>query len=738
MYIKIIYATVYFVAIISLLLIIKILDRDRTQYAGSLKRAMFMACTAILANIMVAFSQGELSAGLAYCLYFASIDWIIMYLFGFCLSYTDHSTAKERLKIPAYFLATLDSVSIFLNIFLGHSFYIYTSNHHGTVFYQTGFRNAYYAHLAFDYVMLLGCLTVIVYRIIHTYSFYRIKYLIILSVLLLVIILNLIYMALGLVLDASVIFYAVAGALICFSIRTFVPGNLLISSIKAAVDSMNEGLIIFDINNEFIFANSFSIRNFNIDPAKYDHNCEPVATVMQTINENTFKTVTSEYIQADPDDPNVKTRHFRIKYNQLTDHKDRPLGTFFLIEDTTEEVYYMKELNEAKNAADNANQAKSTFLANMSHEIRTPLNSIMGMNELIMRNAASPQLKEYSANINEAGETLITIISDVLDFSRIEAGKTEVVIKEYEPYMLLRDCYYFFEQEAIKKDLYIHIICDEDLPRLLYGDPKLIGQVISNIVSNAIKYTQEGGVTLDMTFDMTDKDTIDLIIDISDTGMGISEEDLPFLFDSFHRVNEIQNATVQGTGLGLSITKELCLLMKGDVNVRSTPGEGTRFTVIIPQEVSDHTPIGPLANPQTLNLPEYKESFKAPDAGILVVDDVHVNIMVVEGLLKPTELYIDTATSGDEAIKKCSRRKYDLILLDHRMPDKDGLETFEEISRKGLNTDTPVIMLTAHAISGMAEQYRQAGFCDYITKPIRPEELEAALIRHLPKDKVIL
>ena len=291
---------------------------------------------------------------------------------------------------------------------------------------------------------------------------------------------------------------------------------------------------------------------------------------------------------------------------------------------------------------------------------------------------------------------------------------------------------------AEKKNLYLHIKCDPELPSGLYGDSRLIGQILSNIVSNAVKYTNSGGVTLDMTFDETGKDSLDLIIEVTDTGIGIKQEDIPLLFDSFKRINEEQTASIQGTGLGLAITKELVALMDGSINVKSEPGKGSCFTVILPQSVSDHSPIGPLVNPVSNKIPKYKESFKAPDAHILLVDDSSTNLMVAEGLLRTTDIQIDKALSGDSAIERCEHFKYDLILLDHRMPLKDGIETFKIISSSGLNTETPVIMLTANAISGMEEEYKNIGFCDYLTKPINASELETALMKHLPKDKVKL
>lgn len=738
MYTRIIFVTVYLLAIISIIFINKSIDKINEGYGAVLKRAMCAAIAAIIANSLIAVSPNRIFAELSYCFYFASIDWIIYHMLGFCLLYTEHDTIGSKLKLPVALIMGLDSLMILLNPFLKHCFYIYESSPiQGTVFFLTHFHPVYYVHLAVDYITLLAALVFIIYRVFNTYSLYRIKYVMILSVLLFVVALNLIYMALSLVLDASVIFYAVAGGLICFSIRTFVPRSLLMTSIGRAVEDIGEGMIIFDIKSNCIYANSFSKKHFDItDISSYSTDCEPIATVLKKVNDPVAPCVEADYVKNGDENGISVTKYFYVKYNPLTDKKGRIIGSYYLIRDTTEEVFYLNEIKEARRNADNANKAKSTFLANMSHEIRTPLNSILGMNELILRDAPGGQIREYAGNIREAGEVLLNLINDVLDFSKIEAGKTEVKPHEYEPYKLLRDCFYFFARTAEEKDIYIHITCDETLPVRLIGDSKLIGQVLTNIVSNAVKYTKDGGVTLDMTYDTINRDVIDLIVDISDTGIGISSEDIPHLFDSFKRVNENENASIQGTGLGLAITKELVQLMHGDIQVKSSPGQGSRFTVSIPQTVADHTAIGPLANPKASDTSVHHESFTAPDARVLIVDDVKVNLMVVAGLLKPTLIKTDTAISGDEAIQKCMDVKYDVILIDHRMPVKDGIETFREISSFGLNTDTPVIMLTANAINGMEEEYLKTGFSDYLTKPVKVDELEAALIRHLAPDKV--
>ena len=373
----------------------------------------------------------------------------------------------------------------------------------------------------------------------------------------------------------------------------------------------------------------------------------------------------------------------------------------------------------------------------MSHEIRTPLNSILGMNEMILRAVDDPLLVEYAQNIRQSGDTLLGLINDVLDFSKIEANKVDVSVCEYEPHSLLRDCYNYFDQMAEVKDLYVDVKCDEAVPSKLSGDKKLLRQIATNLISNAIKYTKEGGVTISMSFAAASDTEGELMIAVSDTGIGIAREDLPYLFDAFRRVNEKENATIQGTGLGLAITRDLVTLMNGTIDVESAWGKGSVFTIRIPQKIADKKPSGKFVKNVEIKKEAYRESFRAPDAKLLVVDDAKLNLKVVQALLRKTQILIDTADGGKQAMEMCDEKKYDLILLDHRMPEPDGIQTFNAIKAGGLNTDTPVIMLTANVVAGAEEEYKRIGFADYMSKPIRGEDLEAMLLKHLPQDKII-
>ncbi len=390
-----------------------------------------------------------------------------------------------------------------------------------------------------------------------------------------------------------------------------------------------------------------------------------------------------------------------------------------------------------------ANEAKSNFLANMSHEIRTPINAVLGMNEVILRECKDENILEYARNIESAGRTLLSLINDILDFSKIEAGNMEINEAEYEFSSVLNDVYNMVHIKAEQKILELKFNIDEELPDTMYGDEMRLRQVIVNILNNAIKYTQKGSVTLDVSGTRKYDDTILLKIDVTDTGMGIKQEDLENLFDKFKRLDMEKNKTVEGSGLGLAITSSLLKLMGGSISVQSEYGKGSVFSIELPQKIIGDTRIGDFRSRISSNLKdrkEYKESFTAPNAFILVVDDTPMNHVVIRELLKPTKVQIDTARSGAECLEKQHDIKYDLILLDYRMPGMDGTETFHRIKedKDSPNADTPIIVLTANAISGARDNFLKVGFDDYLSKPVESDKLEEALIRFLPKDKVII
>ncbi|MBO6245043.1 MAG: response regulator [Anaerovibrio sp.] len=419
----------------------------------------------------------------------------------------------------------------------------------------------------------------------------------------------------------------------------------------------------------------------------------------------------------------------------------------FVISERVEEYRRasLESLRREKEAAEQASQGKSEFLSNMSHEIRTPINAVLGMNELILRECEDENILSYAENVRSSGNTLLGLINDILDFSKIEAGKIDIIPVDYDLSSTLNDMVVMIHNRADDKGLAFNVIFDSNIPKQLFGDEVRIKQVITNILTNAVKYTETGSVTFSVGFDRCedDPDCIILHVKVKDTGIGIKPEDMEKLFSKFERIEEKRNRNIEGTGLGMTITKNLLDMMGSYLQVESTYGVGSTFFFDLRQKVVNWEPLGDYRTSVNVLLKEhkkYKEKFTAPDANVLVVDDNSMNLTVFKSLLKRTKIKIDTADSGDEALQMTKSKMYDMIFLDHMMPGKDGIETLHEIKEQaeGLNDCTVSVCLTANAVSGAREQYIAAGFDNYLTKPIHPSKLEDMLMAYLPGDKLII
>ena len=401
-----------------------------------------------------------------------------------------------------------------------------------------------------------------------------------------------------------------------------------------------------------------------------------------------------------------------------------------------QKTYETELLRLEKSAADAANKAKGDFLAQMSHEIRTPINAILGMNEMILRESDSDNILEYSENIQTAGRTLLSLINSILDFSKIKDGKMEIIPVKYDTASMINNLVNSVSERARKKGLEFIVKADPELPGVMYGDDVRVSQVITNLLTNAVKYTERGSITFSVSGKSRSDGEIVLAVSVKDTGIGIRQEDMEKLFESFSRLDETRNRNIEGTGLGMAIVTKLLALMDSKLEVESVYGVGSVFSFEIKQGIYDEKPIGNILE-RHANRAERREKARAsyPGARVLVTDDNDMNIKVAENLLRLFGIKADTALSGAETIEIMRSKTYDILFLDHMMPKMDGIETLEKLREEHLIPDeTDVIALTANAVNGAKEMYLEAGFDDYLSKPIEISRLAETLAEYLPKE----
>ncbi|MGN0638131.1 MAG: response regulator [Huintestinicola sp.] len=435
----------------------------------------------------------------------------------------------------------------------------------------------------------------------------------------------------------------------------------------------------------------------------------------------------------------------RLSFSRMKDFsRENPIFVY-TVQDINEDMLRLLHqeniiaaVEEKNKELDNINKAKTVFISNMSHEIRTPINAVLGMDEMILRESSEEHIRQYAYNIRSAGRMLLSIINDILDYSKIEAGKMEIIPVEYSSSAMLDDICSIISIKVKEKNLKFNVNIAEDIPSRLYGDELRIKQIIINILTNAVKYTEKGSVTFTVDCVGAEEEGMTgLRVKVEDTGIGMRKEDMSRLFTAFERLEEKRNRNIEGTGLGMSIVVRLLEQMGSKLDVDSVYGQGSSFSFVLPQKVIDSRPAGSFESARKKRLENEKpdEIPYAPSAKVLAVDDTSFNLTLVTHLLKRTGIKPDTASSGEECLKKVSENHYDLILLDHVMPGMDGVETLDRLRRMGGSAaHIPVIALTANVMSGARERYLNAGFSDFIEKPIVPSKLEAALVQYLPPE----
>ena len=404
-------------------------------------------------------------------------------------------------------------------------------------------------------------------------------------------------------------------------------------------------------------------------------------------------------------------------------------------------VARVNEIMMEKNQAEAESNSKSSFLASMSHEIRTPINAVLGIDEMILREFDDPKLTGYATNIKNAGNTLLNIVNDVLDYSKMESGKLSIVPVDYDLSELIIELVTMVRPRAVSKSLNFVVNVDETMPHVLHGDNVRVKQCALNILTNAIKYTERGQVVFTVSYKAGEDGLGAFTFQVQDTGIGIRPEDMEKLYKPFERLDEERNHGIEGTGLGLSITTRLLSLMGSKLDVSSVYGEGSTFSFTVDQYVLDEEPIGDVQTTYRKKIeeaPVYHQAFTAPDAKVLVVDDTDMNLFVVKGLLKETKISVDTAMSGEQGLAKLKVYDYDIILIDHKMPGMDGIEMLHRLRRESMNPNQhkPCIALTANAMSGARDYYISEGFEDYLSKPIDSNALEKMLMDFLPPEKI--
>lgn len=502
----------------------------------------------------------------------------------------------------------------------------------------------------------------------------------------------------------------------------------LFDTIEIAKDTImantKEGLIVINEDYQLLYANQVAKNIFpEIENISFNHTIQRIESLIEN---NVHHIEQNHY-------------YYEVRCTEIWD-KSILKGYLIWILDITSLHKHNEELKQLKQKAEEANQSKSMFLANMSHEIRTPMNAILGMTEILLKSKINSDTKEGIYCIRSAGKTLLSIINDVLDLSKIESGKMEIIPTQYEIGSVLNDIYNMISIKLSKSSVSLSIDIKGNVPSVLKGDEIRIRQILINLLNNAAKFTDKGTITLEVSFK---EENSRLSFRVIDTGKGIRKKDLDKLFISFQRIDAVSNRNIEGTGLGLSICKKLVEQMGGDISVESEYGKGSTFSFAITQEVLDHTPIDNLfanTGQQTLSQKNdlFQQSFYAPDVNILIVDDNEINLKVAGSMLSQYDMDIDVATSGAMALSMTKKKTYDIIFMDHMMPGMDGVETLQWIRRneKGINYKTPIAAFTANAVNGMKHKFIEAGFDDYISKPIEMKKVEKVLKNLLPSEKI--
>lgn len=530
--------------------------------------------------------------------------------------------------------------------------------------------------------------------------------------------------------DTTVMGYAI-GTIFMY-IAIFKYGLLDTSQLakEYVLDGVSEAILAVNNQNE--------IEYYNKPAEQLIENIENTENINKTQNINNGKNKIIDLIESaiDSDEPfKVGNRIYAPERKVLFDaHAEK--GKVFVLVDETEHFKYMEELKEQKEIAEAANQSKSSFLSIVSHEIRTPMNAVVGMTDILLRDDLTEKQRKYLTNIKNSGAALVMIINDILDLSKIEAGKMEIVEDEYALRELVNDVEMIIENRIGGKPIHLLINIDDKIPNTLIGDGLRIRQIIINLMSNAVKFTESGYIQLSVQIEEERDEAYLLRFAVKDSGQGIKEEDLVKLGQAFAQVDTKKNHSKEGTGLGLSISKDFISLMGGELKVNSVYGKGTEFYFFIEQKKSNSK----YENSDSLKCSWKPTEFILPNTRILIVDDTRINLLIEEEILSPLKITTDTADSGQAALKKIRENTYDIIFMDYMMPQMDGVETTDKIRKiEGeYFKNVPIIALTGDTSERTQDMFKAAGINDFLEKPIVYEQIKNILIKWLPKEQIVI
>lgn len=504
--------------------------------------------------------------------------------------------------------------------------------------------------------------------------------------------------------------------------------------------SLTVPVLVYDIGRRLQILNDAASVFFEVNQNVHGADGPAISRLFELEEEEVF-TFEEEYRDVDAV---CRSNHVycSLAVSKIHDLYGDIIGYIIIVTDLSERISVMQKLEEAVREADAANQAKSTFLANMSHEIRTPMNAIIGFSELCLKMELGQQVREYVEDIKDSSENLLAIINDLLDISKIESGKMELVCNDYYIGTVFQDVYVIINSQAKKRGLEFHMILAPDIPCKLYGDKIRLRGVLINLLNNAVKYTKEGSVSLETRVVKQEGDIVTLEFKVADTGIGIREGEQERIFESFSQVDHKVHYGVEGSGLGLAIVKGYVELMNGEITVESTYGEGSVFTAVIEQKVIDASPIEKLEERAANSANDFSlGGIKMPGIKVLVVDDNQINLKVASSTLMYYGLEVDTASNGADAIELCRKNRYAIVFMDQMMPQMDGTEAMREIRKLDAHYShggtCKIIVLTANAVTGVRQQMMEEGFDEYLGKPMNYKQLERLFRQYIPAEQIM-